>query len=662
MRRLLTISLLCLLTGLNLSRAQLDALDLPTALYVLGNSGQVQRIGAGTEGLATVTPEDEFVLDFAVAPDDQWLAYRTEAGLYLDRMFLDDEPELIDPAAGIPPFRGRGDSLAWSPAGDAILASTPTGGRLVVITTDPATTFDLREGGLVQVSWSPGGSFLAGQIEIGGWWIYRRDGNGLALHAAIPAATDVTWLDDTRLVFTPPEGGLIEMNLAQANAQTVLLDDLWTYTLPARLADGTLLAFGREKSDTETPEGYLNLIELPPGADRSSLRGETPIEAAGLRWAPGGQLMLLFRGGALALVLPETGNGLSLPISDVVAYSWGPPPLPRAAGLVTPYNGYFLGEGEGGILQVWRLPADGSFALPITAVETDITAYAISRDETQAVYQSGDALYVANLTQPDAEPIRLVEESGSVRGLVFSPDGTRVAYATDQGGANGSGGLVVVGPLDQAGPGVGGLGEMILTNGQAGQQGTPPFYRNPQFAPNLNALLVTISDSELTSFGIYDLSAGELNPLGAFDTSLWVPDGRILVYGTGIGLGDPPPTTDIGVFDVTLTTVQSLANLPAPLRINVARAVGAVRARFIIGRGGRGPAPVSVVDLNLNTGALGSAIPAGFMIDPAFSPDGNWLAGQTRPQGPISIRSLETGIQVVINGPARIGSFQWGGG
>jgi hypothetical protein len=655
MRRLLSISLLCLLTGLTTTGAQLDALDLPTALYVLGNSGQVQRIGAGTEGLATVTPEDEFVLDFAVAPDDQWLAYRTEDGLYLDRMFTEDEPELLDSGAGIPPFRGRGDSLAWSPAGDALLASTPTGGRFLVINTDPVTTSDLREGGLVQISWSPGGSFLAGQIEIGGWWIYRRDGNTLALHAAIPAATDVTWRDDSRLVFTPPEGGLIEMNLAQANAQTVLLDDLWVYSQPAALADGTLLAFGREKTDTETPEGYLNLIQLPPGADRSSIRGQTPIEAAGLRWAPGGQLMLLFRGGALALVLPDTGSGLSLPISDVVAYSWGPPPLPRAAGVVTPYNGYFLGEGEGGVRQVWRLPADGSFALPLTAAGADVTTYAISRDETQIAYASDGRIWVLNLTDPEAVPVERVEQPGIIRDLVFSPDGTRLSYTTAERIAQSNGGIVIVGVNAEDGP-----GSFILDNGQPDALGAPPFYRQPQFAPNLNALLVTISESELTSFGIYDLSANELNPLGTFDRALWVPDGRILVYGTGIGIGDPPPTIDIGVFDATLTTVQTLANLPAPLRIEAASAVGAVRARFVIGRGGRGPAPVSVVDLNLNTGALGSAIPAGFLLNPVFSPDGNWLAGQTRPQGPISIRSLETGTQVVINGPARIGDFQWG--
>jgi Tol biopolymer transport system component len=652
-RRLWTISLLCLLTGLTVARAQLDALDLPTALYVLTNSGQVQRIGTGTEGLATVTPEEEFVLDFAVAPDDQWLAYRTEAGLYLTRMFAEAAPELLDPAADIPPFRGRGDSLAWSPDGDAVLASTPTGGRLTLINSDTVTTFDLREGGLVQVSWSAGGSFLAGQIEIGGWWIYRREGGSMALHAAIPAASDVTWLDDTRLVFTPPEGGLIAMDLAAGNAQTVLLDAQWTYTLPALLPDGTLLAFGREQADTETPEGYLNLVALPPGADRSSLRGQTPIETAGLRWAPGGKLMLLFRGGVLALVLPETGNGLSLPISDVVTYSWGPPPLPRAAGVATGYNGYFLGEGEGGILQVWRLPADGSFALPLTAAEADVTAYAISRDERQAVYHSGGALYLLDLTQAEAEPVQWVEESGSVRGLVFSPDGRQIAYVVTSDSSGGVRVLLVEG--DEP-------GGLILEDGQGDDASGPPFYRDPQFAPNLNALLVTISDSELTSFGIYDLSAQQLNPLGAFDAALWVPDGRILVYGTGIGLGEPPPITPIGLFDPSLTRVQPLANLPAPFQVIAARAASSGLARLVIGREGRGPSPVSVIDLNLNTGALGTPLPAGFLVGPVFSPDGSWLAGQTRPDGPISIRDLNSGAQVVINGPGRIEAFAWGGG
>ena len=57
-----------------------DGLNLPSALYVLTAEGRVDRYGLGAEGVRMITPEDEFVIDFGVAPDGNWLAYRTEIG------------------------------------------------------------------------------------------------------------------------------------------------------------------------------------------------------------------------------------------------------------------------------------------------------------------------------------------------------------------------------------------------------------------------------------------------------------------------------------------------------------------------------------------------------------------------------------------------------
>src|SRR5690242_18554141 len=109
--------------------AQEDGLNLPTELYVLTNSGQVQQYGIGTAGLKTVTPDDEFVLDFGVAPDGTWLAYRTQDALKLLNMYGGTPETLEGATAGIPPVRGRGDTLAWSPVGDAMVYTTASGGR-----------------------------------------------------------------------------------------------------------------------------------------------------------------------------------------------------------------------------------------------------------------------------------------------------------------------------------------------------------------------------------------------------------------------------------------------------------------------------------------------------------------------------------------------------
>src|SRR5690606_32042776 len=97
-----------------------DALDLPAALFVLTNEGRVDRYGLGSEGIRAVTPQSAFVLDFGVAPDGDWLAYRTETLLALRRVSNGEGVTLDEGGASVPSVRGQGDTIAWSPGGDAI--------------------------------------------------------------------------------------------------------------------------------------------------------------------------------------------------------------------------------------------------------------------------------------------------------------------------------------------------------------------------------------------------------------------------------------------------------------------------------------------------------------------------------------------------------------
>jgi Tol biopolymer transport system component len=108
-----------------------DALNLPTELYVLLNNGSVERYSLGAEGVRRVTPETEFILDFAVAPDGNYVAYRTQAGLFTANMFVPDSvTQIEDDRADVPDVRGKGETLAWSPQGDAIAYTTLYGARV----------------------------------------------------------------------------------------------------------------------------------------------------------------------------------------------------------------------------------------------------------------------------------------------------------------------------------------------------------------------------------------------------------------------------------------------------------------------------------------------------------------------------------------------------
>src|SRR5262249_46316454 len=143
--------------------------------------------------------------------------------------------------------------------------------------------------------------------------------------SVVPSSVGTTWISDSELVFAPAEGGLRVMNLAQANAQAVLLDESVSYRLPMLNSEDALVFFGRDPNDANVPEGYGRLLRLARGAQQLQTIGQVPIALNGLRWAPGGSLLVAFQGGVIALYDPSTGLGFPLPMTEVVAYAWGTP-------------------------------------------------------------------------------------------------------------------------------------------------------------------------------------------------------------------------------------------------------------------------------------------------------------------------------------------------
>jgi hypothetical protein len=311
-----------------------DALNLPAALYVLTNEGIIQRYGQGAEGITTVSPSDQFIVDFGVAPDDNWMAYRTETALSISNRTTEENYLVESDLASVPSVRGKGDTIAWSPVGDAIAVTTLYGGRIYINTFpgDSAanwkfTPLDLREGAFIQLLWSPDGRYLAAEVEGNIWWIYRRDGQNMLLTSAVPSAVGLEWVSNFELVFAPAEGGLILMNLDKANVQTILLGDGSNYSLPYLDSDNVLMFFGRQKDDTETEAGFGWLLGLRTGSTSLDNLGEVPVNLADLRWAPGGEFLISFQGGVFSVVNPINAQSFALPVSAVVAYSWGPPLL-----------------------------------------------------------------------------------------------------------------------------------------------------------------------------------------------------------------------------------------------------------------------------------------------------------------------------------------------
>lgn len=646
MRRALYGLLVGLLIG-GAALAQEDGLNLPTELYVLTNGGQVQQYGLGTSGIRNVTPEGEFVLDFGVAPDGNWLAYRTETALKFQDIYdAENSLDIEGATAGIPPVRGQGDTIAWSPAGDAVAYTTIYGIRIAF--NGGASFLDLGEGGNVQLIWSPNGSFLAAEAADDIWWIYRREGAALTLHAAIPSAVGLAWVGDSALVFAPAEGGLTRMDLANANAQTSLLDNTWDYALPFLSGDGRVAVFGRQKDDDTLEAGQGRLLALTPDLSESQSLGETAFDLNGLRWAPRADFLIAFRGGVMALVVPASGQGLALPVSDAVAYSWGPTPLEVVSGIEMPANGYFTAGGAEGTRQVWRLPANGSPPELLTEAAADVTAFAPTPDENIIAYGSGGQLWQQVIAGASESLDDLAGRDP--RDLTFNPDGSLLAFATFTSADQPEGGIWL-----RNGDTASALAYPSGANGQ-------PIYRWPQFAPSLQAVMVTELGGETSAFKWFDASSPgtPLVDVGAFDGAIWLRDGRILAYGNGVGIGDPPPTQPIVIYNPADSIRTEVGAIVLPERIVTLREIAPGVVRFITSPSRPGPRPLSIFDLDLSSGVLTPGGTAGFIISPVISPEGRFLAGQARPNGPLTVRDLISGRQVIIPDPPDTADFVWG--
>jgi len=651
MRRTLFFALFTLMFSVvGFTQAQ-DGMDLPTPLYLLTNNGQVQRIGLGTEGVSTVSPTDVFVVDFGVAPDGNWLAYRTEKGLYILNIYSQEAATIEEGKADLPPSRGHGDTLAWSPTGDMIVYTTANGARVYTNTPTAPLFADLHEGIFVNLQWSPTGAYLAAEAENNIWWIYRRENNSLILTSAIPSSIGLAWVSATELVFAPADGGLIRMNLAAGNAQTILLDNSWNYSLPATQPDGTLVLFGVQKTDKEVPEGSGRLISLAPNTPRSSALTATIVELNGLHWAPTGKLILALRGGVLAMILPGTGEGFPLPFADVVAYSWGPMPQDSVNGLALTFPGAFLAADGNNVQQVWRLPNDSSPPVQVTQAASDVTAYVVSPGGRDVAFVSDGKLWLEGFTVT-SDPKQLADKAAFATDLTYNPNGKQIAYVLPNSDGV-QGGIWLVSAA-------GGDAKVILPHGAPNNPPTSSFAQ-PVFAPNINGLLVTRSAANYPeALMLIDLNTFEAQEIGVASKAIWLQSGLILAYNSGLGYGANTSEQIIYRIDPARPAeAAKIAAIPQPARIVTMQDIVAARARLILGTSLIGPRSLNVADMLTTTGAISAVGSGGFMVSPLLSPDGRYIAGLTHEGGALTVRDMQTGKQVVLAAPPNISGFSW---
>lgn len=519
-----------------------EAFNLPTALYILSNEGIVRHYGVGISGIHDVTPEDQFVIDFGIASDGRWLAYRTQDGLFIrDIVNRQTAPVLLEgqPTANFPPYRRGGQTIAWSPNGSTLAYTTEYGVRVVFdITANRQQSADIAVSPLQHLLWSADGAYLAAQADGDIWWIYRRDGYAMTLAGVLPSSLGVAWLDNVRLVFAPADGGLYILDLANQNQQIQLQPATRSYRSPTLAPDGALIAFMVATND-DLPENHAYWQRLTlDGADVAiDDTSDLAIDLTGFRWLPNAELGLIWREGRLQLIVPANGQSIHLMIEDVVGFGWAEAIKNPVHTL--PLNGYFLANDPSGVRQVWRLSTDQA-PEALTAHETDVMSFAISRDNNQMAYSVDGAIWLFNLRDILAQPVKLIDVLPSATDLEFSADGTTLFYADAEGVRR------VPTALDEHSA----IG-LLLMNTET------TTYHDPQYAPNMNALMVLVA-GDVRQIAFFDLFSEALLMLGTYDDATWVSDGRIVAWKNGVNGAqvvlidpsiDPPGMITLATFE-----------------------------------------------------------------------------------------------------------------
>lgn len=641
MRRLTLffISLLCILSIPTWAQ---DALNLPTELYILLNDGQVERYGLGADGVQTVTPDDQFVVDFGVASDDNWLAYRTQDGLYIGNINDPSNAQVIDTEADVPPIRGNGDTLAWSPD-DAMIAYVTLDGIRVYFRDGGVTDIAVN---LVQhLTWSPSGEFLVAETQENIWWVYRRVGTEMLLTSVVPSSQGITWLSNSALVFAPIEGGLFAMDLNDNNAQTTIRDASQVYGLPYHMTEGVYRVFVKNPVDDT---GSLALLQISEdGSVVSEDIGEGAVGISNsVRWSEGGQLLIGFQGGVMALIDPIGGQGFTLPITSAVAYDWGTIQSNVVDVIQTDGDVYFLGEDIMGVRQVWTFDENGT-PFSITPATGEISDYVISPDSGQIAYVSQNQLWVYD--RDDDEVVSLVEAREPIRQPEFSPDGRRIAYSVDTVDDSPTGGIWVVTIADEE-------NDILLANGAAGNVASPPHYSQPQWAPNINALLLKAVGTESTTLSILDVNTLEVLPLGQYDDGFWLNDGRVIAWGDG---SESPQASEIVILDPNTQQIPiSLFTLPQDIQVEQLIQISANDLRLITRQNTFGPSALLSLRIPIN-GTFERLYGMSPIVDPIVSPDGTKVVGLTRPDGNLMLLDPEANTEQMLSFPVRVANIIW---
>jgi hypothetical protein len=251
------------------------------------------------------------------------------------------------------------------------------------------------------------------------------------------------------------------------------------------------------------------------------------------------------------------------------------------------------------------------------------------------------------------DPVEVADVESGAHDLTFNVQGDTIAYARANDSSADESGVWLVATT-------GGEKRLALQNGDVDVDGATLTldFSAPQFAPNINALLVRGQSGERIEYGVLDPAAGALVIVGQYDGMSWLADGRLLGYRSVVEGG--ALIAELNVIDPAIQPVEPVAILRAgDSMILTAKEVASGQVMVVFSDANfSGPARLRLAQVAVNQGEPDDIADIGFMDDPQISADGAFVAGILQASGRLLLFSPDDGLQMLTS-PTNISDFLW---
>lgn len=616
-----------------------------------------------------VTPSGQWVQDFAIAPDDNWIAYRANDAVSIASVSANQQLTVDANAPAPAIMEATATTLSWSPDGTAIAYVTADGFRVAFPLPDNSTGstvgkvqfIDENDRPAANLRFSPDGTRLAVQSSDQSWSIFAIGAENdpakpytLRQTRTLDQAADVAWLDENSVVVAPVAGGLSRLDITSSDsspAWTVATDH---FIKLITASDGTVYALQPDPGDT------IGRVVGISSDGKVTAVGTSKIDAQN-NWGPDAQQMYYITSGTPILVDRATGAEDYLPFRGVSSMWWGHALPPLVSSITLDADLYFLAPDSNGVKQVWHLRHSGlDPVIQVTSQSSDIQDYAVSPNQTQIAFTADKQLFVgamlngsldttqdlrvlAQINIPSAEPKAGAAVSAGSE-PAWLPSGQQLAYVSD--------GRVYMIPVDGGGP----------TQITAKDFPPGPFqYHAPHFSPDGHYLHVTVAGNGRHDL-VFNLQDGSALAIERQDLAL--------SWGPNDWLAGLSPAGDLAVVQMPQPQSKTLLTFASPPVDERVAADGSL----IYLRRSNWPIAMDVVQLyalaSSANNTAGSTPPTPVARSRAFaiagahlSPTGRLVTGLEDPGrvNRLVILDLKTGRKVEILGADNVDALQWVG-